>query len=116
VADPDEPDRSPIVVTEVFPTITSPVFSELVITHSGYFPDHLPQDAALLETLRKVHEVRPFKLVFLFEVSPILDTREELGEALDVLTARGLLGFLDSKPTIRTTWARHNGHMGLPWL
>lgn len=49
---------------EVFSTITSPIFSELVIIRSGHWIPYLPCEVALFQTLRKMHEVRPFELVF----------------------------------------------------
>jgi hypothetical protein len=50
---------------EVFLTITSPVFSELIVVLSLGAVSHLPSDVALFETLRTMNEVRHFKLVFL---------------------------------------------------
>ena len=88
---------------EVFSTIASPVFSELVIVIGGHVVTFLPRDATLFETLRRMNEIRPFKLVFLPEApeSRQEKVRRELAEALDSVTASGLLDFLDSPPTIR---------------
>ena len=90
-------------VVEVFSTITSPVFSELAIVISGYMVTYLPRDVALFETLRKMNEVRPFKLVLTFDAMEIYQEklRRELKEALDSVVAKGFLDFLDSPPTIR---------------
>ena len=66
----------------------------------------------LFQTLRKMHEVRHFELVFLFEgphtiqkggQRGLVDGRQELKEALDHVAAKGFLDFLDSPPTIQTT-------------
>ena len=92
---------------DIFSTITSPTFSELVIVHTGYAMDHLPREVALFETLRKMNEVRRFKLVFLLEVEEFWDPRRELSKALDSVAAKGLLDFLDSPPTIRTVRPRY---------
>ena len=91
---------------EVFSTITSPVFSELVLIIGEDDITDLPSDMALLETLRMMNEVRPFRLVFLF---PVLDEfwrgfqwerRRELEEALDSVIAGGSFDFLNSPPSI----------------
>ena len=88
---------------ETFSTIVSPVFSELVIVLAGNTTTHLPQRVTLFETLHIMNEVRPFKLVFSLEGSDCCqgEARRELAEALDLVTARGLLDFLDSPPIIR---------------
>jgi len=59
--------RHPAVM-EVFSTITSPAFSDLVIVFGGDGMSYLPLKVTLSETLRAMNQVRPFKLVFLFEV------------------------------------------------
>ena len=97
-------------VTEVFSTITSPVFSELVVVLSGRAVEltRLPNQEVFFQTLRKMNEVRPFELVFLFE-GPCsvlrggrweLDARGPLEEALGYVASKGFLDFLDSPPTI----------------
>jgi len=88
------------MMTEVFSTITSPAFSELVIA-LGRHETRLPCGLAFFEALHMMNVVRPFKLVFLLEVSYFLEARRELEEALASVTARGLLDFLNSPPTIR---------------
>ena len=85
---------------EVFSTITSSAFSELVIA-LGRHDTSLPCGPAFFEALHMMHVVRPFKLVFLLEVSNFLGAQRELEEALASVTARGLFDFLDSPPTIR---------------
>jgi len=87
-------------------TITSPVFSELVIVIAGYAVAYLLQDATLFETLRKMNEMKPFKLAFLPEGSDFYQekARQELVGALDSVTSEGFLDFLTSPPTIR--WAQ----------
>jgi len=94
------PHRRPAFVTDVFSTITSPVFSELVII-IGNSVTYLPQNVRFFETLRKMHEVRPFKLVFLFEAPDHWNTRRRLAEALRLVTTKGLVDFLNSPPAIR---------------
>ena len=89
-------------VLEVFSTITSPAFSELVIEISETGVTYLPQDTMLFETLCKMYEVRPFQLVFFYpRVWDFLERRRELEEALDLVAAKGSLDFFDSPPTIR---------------
>ena len=87
----------------VFLTITSPVFSEIAITLTEHATNFLPDEVLLFETLGKMNEVRPFKLVFLLDVSD--SSRGEVGRklavALDLVTAKGLLDFLSSSPVIR---------------
>ena len=79
------------------------MFSELAIVIGGHIVTFLPQDVTLFETLRKMNEIRSFKLVFLPEApeSRQEKVRRELVGALDLVAARGLLDFLDSPPTIR---------------
>jgi len=90
-------------VVEVFSTITSPVFSELVILVASHTVSYLPRDITLFETLRKVNNVRPLKLVFSADIMEIYQEglRRELAEALGSVVAKGFLDFLDSPPTIR---------------
>lgn len=91
---------------QIFATITSPVFSKLAIAITGYVVAYLPQDERLFETLRKMHEHKPFKLVFSPEGSGFYreTARRELAEAVDSVVSKGLLDFLASPPTIH--WAR----------
>ena len=96
---------------KVFSTITSPVFSELVIVIAGHAIIGLPWEVTFFETLGTMSETRPFKLVFLLEDSDF-DQREaprELTEALDSVVAKGFLDFLDSPPTIRRARAPLQG-------
>jgi hypothetical protein len=53
------------IVMEVFLTITSPVFSELVIVIGVDAVARLPSEVKLFKTLRTMNHVRVFKLVFL---------------------------------------------------
>lgn len=87
---------------DIFSTITSPVFSELVIVLGGGAIARLPSDAALFETLCAMNKVRPFKLVFSLAVPdrPQGGTRRKLEKAIDSVTAKGFLDFLDSPPAI----------------
>ena len=93
---------------EPFSTIRSPVFTELVIIHTGISVDRLPQDDTLFETLRKMNEVRHFKLVFLVEAENARDARRELEKVIDWVATKGLLDFLESPPTIRTARPRYH--------
>lgn len=95
----------------MFSTITSPVFSELTIVFAGYGMSHLPRDADLFATLRRMNEIRPFKLVLLLEVSgpPQEGALRKLTESLDSVTAAGLLYFLGSPPIIRCARFRQQG-------
>ena len=90
---------------EVFLTITSPVFSELVIVLGVKTAAHLLSEVTLFETLRTMNKARHFKLVFLLVAmdSRREKTRRKLVGSLDSAAASGLLDFLDSPPTIRCT-------------
>jgi len=96
-------DHRHTIVMEVYSTITSPVFSELVVVHTGTTVASLPQEVAFFDALRAMDVIRPFKLVFLLEVTDAYQGKagRELAEALDSAVASGLLDFLDSPPTIR---------------
>jgi len=98
---PDRLGYDHLRVAKVFSTITSPVFTEFVIVLNGRYG--LPHEAELFETLDRMNTVRPFKLVFLLEVSDTLrdSARQMVTEMLDIVAARGLLDFLDSPPTVR---------------
>ena len=98
----------PAFVMELFSTIKSPVFSELVIIITSYAV-HLPTEVTLFKTLRRMREIRPFKLVFLLEASDFHQeqVRRELVEALDLISASNSLNFLTSEPTIRITRPRN---------
>ena len=91
----------------VFSTITSTVFSELVIVLLDDAITYLHEDLVLFETLGKMKQVRPFNLVFDLICSPTVsefslgEMRRTLRGALDLVAAKGLLSFLDSPPTIR---------------
>ena len=86
----------------MFSTITSPVFSELVVVLEIDTMACLSKAVTFFETLRVMNEVRPFRLVFLLEVSDFFQgARWELEKDLDLLAAKGSLNFLDSLPTIR---------------
>jgi len=89
---------------EVFSTLKSPAFSELVIVLEGYKTATLHWEDTLFKTLRKMNEFRPFKLVFLLE-GPFFGregaARLVVAGVLDSATAKGFLDFLDSPPTVR---------------
>jgi hypothetical protein len=97
---------------EIFSTITSPVFSELVILVDAEAVYHLPSEVKLFETLRTMAGIRPFKLVFSL-MDPDLgggETRQKLVGALDSITTRGLLDFLSSPPAIRIAQFWEHAH------
>jgi len=95
----------------VFLTITSPVFSEIAIVLTEHAANFFSEEALLFETLGKMNEVRPFKLVFLLDVwgSPREEARRKLAGALDLVATKGLLDFLGSPPTIRWVGSHHYG-------
>ena len=76
------------------------MFSELGIiikppdAHSHYI-------ATLFMALRAVNEVRQFELVLLLKPTESGEVLQESAEIIDTLTARDLLDFLDSPPTVR---------------
>lgn len=106
MSSPNSGDRHPTVVTKLLLTITSPVFSELIIAVPRS-EVRLPWADTLFGELRMVNEVRPFKLVFLLGMSDFWEAQRELEEALDWVATDGLLDFLDSPPTIRIAQSRH---------
>ena len=85
---------------EAFSTITSPVFSELVLILGDDEIAHLPSDVTLSKTLRTMSEVRPFRLVFLLAALDRLlhEVRQKLVEALDLVRAQGSLDFYADDP------------------
>jgi len=96
---------------EVFLTITSHTFSELVVVISGMWIASLPHQDMLFRTLWMMNEVRPFELVFSFEGSYFVQRGErwelveggfQVKEALDSVASKGFLDFPNSPPTIRT--------------
>ena len=97
-------DNSRNIFVEVFSTITSPSFFEVVIILEGddvlgVFDIH--SNATLFQTLRAMHDVRSFNLVFLLvAICYKRSLRWRLVKGLKVATAKGFLDFLDSPPTI----------------
>jgi hypothetical protein len=96
---------------KMFSTITSPVFSELIILIGANDAAYLPTEVPLFRTLRAMNEVRPFKLVFLLVDIDLFqgEARRMVAGALNSVTARGLLDFLDSPPAIRNAQIREQG-------
>ena len=88
---------------EAFSTITSPVFSELIVVIWYEQFTSLPSDIAFFKTLSMMNEVRPFKLGFLLQVHspPSREGRLRLERAVESLTETGRLDFLNSPTTIR---------------
>jgi len=86
------------------------MFSELVTVLAGNAAAYLPLQPMLFRTLRRMSEARPFELVFSFEGPCCVprgerwepaEARWELKHALDSVTAKGFLDFLDRPPTVR---------------
>ena len=80
------------------------MFHELVIVLKETDIAYLHLEIPMFETLRKMHEVKPFQLVFLLEIwgSSQCEGQRNWGRSLDLVVAKGLLNFLDSPPTIRS--------------
>lgn len=93
------------IVMGVFSTITSPVFSELVIVLWFGQPARVFFDDTFLETLRMMSELRSFRLVFLLhewsQFGCYWEERRIFERDLESMTAEGLFDFLHSPPTIR---------------
>ena len=81
---------------EVFSTITSPVFSELVILIRDDEAVRLLSEVTFFETLHAMNEIRPFKLMFLL----IGGARRDSVGALDLAIAGGFFDFFDTPPII----------------
>lgn len=96
-------DHRHATVMKLFSSITSPVLSELVIVLLSISVARLHHEIALFRVLREMSEVRRFKLVFLLEPWDFSqgEVLRNLERALDLVSAKGLLDFLDSPPTIR---------------
>ena len=104
----------------MFSTIKSPVFSELAFDLGDHDIARLPVDLAFFETLRELNGIRPIKLVFLLNAVgfPPNSVLQEFGKVLGSVTARGLLDFLDSPPTvmdIRQVRPHHNSRWDVPF-
>lgn len=88
----------------MFSAITSPAFSELAVALGNDDIDHLPSDVTLFETLRMMHDIRPFKLVFLLELRPFpaegVEERRKLVEVLR-FAMTSTRGFLNSPLIVR---------------
>jgi len=95
-----------VVVMEVFSTITSPVFSELVIVLTGHV-DFSRWTVKLPNALRMINKVKPFKLVFSLEApSPSQWETQQLEGVLEFVTTGGFFDFLDPPPSIRIPRSR----------
>jgi len=89
---------------ELFSSIASPVFSELVLVIWYDQFALFPSQVALLEDLRTMNKLRPFKLEFLVRI-----WMREVGEmerkrfegAVESVITGSLLNFLESPPTVR---------------
>ena len=83
---------------EFFPTITSPVFSEIVVI----FPGEVSWPRGLAEVLHEIYRIREFRLVFCLETmerSRVVDL-----QAFEIATraemAKGSYDFLPCPPVI----------------
>ena len=88
---------------DLLPTITSPVFSDIVIVvESGTIQNPHPSSHVSFELMRHLYEVKPFRLVFCLEVWD--GDREvalrRLKEYIDGEAAKGVLEFLPCPPLI----------------
>lgn len=103
---------------ETFSSITSLVFSELVIVVRHERFSHLLSDATSLETLRTMRKVRPFALVFFIHVFGHLSAEGEttLHETLGSAISEGLFDFLDSQPIILYRQIPAVGSPGFYWV
>lgn len=90
-------------VVQIYSTLISPVFSELVILSWYDQFIRFRSDATSLETLRMMSTLRPFKLVILFRAlhPPSREETQALDNTLGSAIAKGLFDFLDSPPIIR---------------
>lgn len=91
-----------------FSDITSPAFSELAIVLRRSEVAKIPSEIALFHTLRKMNEIKRFKLIFLLR---ILDwsqgEQRAFEEVLESVAAKGLLDFLETPHTIRAEGVTH---------
>lgn len=106
------------VIVEVFSTITSPVFSELVIVLRSDLFIRFLLDPMSFDVLRMMHKVRPFKLVFLLHIySPPNGGEWMFERAFEPASKRGLFNFLDSPPVVRSAKIPVvGGKLGLDWV
>lgn len=113
---PQCPDLALIFLMDILSTITSPVFSDLVII----FEDKAARYVHLLyhtlfSMVRRMYEVRPFRLVFRLEIrgGDHEETARMLKECIDAQVVRGELWFLPCPPVIlSSTRARHRPREG----
>ena len=84
------------------PTVLAhPLCSPSSLSPLGHYETDLPRGLEFPNAFRRMNDVIPFKLAFLLEISDFWEARREPEKALGEVTVRGLLGFLDSPPTIR---------------
>ena len=87
----------------LLPTITSPVFSDVVIVlQEGTFYEIISTEYILLNVVRGAYEVKPFHLVFRLEIweGDRMYVSRELRRYLTAERARGGLDFLHRPPVI----------------
>ena len=88
---------------DLLPTITSPVFSDIVIVVQGRIIQNLHSFRHILfEMMKDLYEVKPFRLVFCLEVwdGDREDAVKRLKEYIDEEAAKGGLEFVPCPPLI----------------
>ena len=96
-------------IVQTFRTITSPAFSELVVIPPYNKLDSLLSSTAFVEALRTMSLIRPFKLIFSVELwytpwlggPPSWEEQRAIETVVEKATAKGLLDFLSSPPTVQ---------------
>lgn len=89
---------------ELFSSIASPTFSELVLVIWYDQFALFPSQVALLEDLRTMNKLRPFKLEFLVRVwmQEVEEMeRKRFERAVELVITGDLLNFLEFPPTVR---------------
>jgi len=106
------------VIMDVFSTIKSPVFSELVVVLRSDLFTRFLLDPMSFDVLRTMYKVRPFKLVFLLHIySPPNGGEWMFERAFAPAFKRGLFNFLDSPPVVRSAKIPIvGGKLGLDWV
>ena len=79
------------------------MFSELAIIVSEMDAGDAHLDARAFEVLHKMHEIKPFQLVFLLEFSaPLrLEAQRDVEGFLDSAIVKDFFDFLDLPPTVK---------------
>jgi len=103
---------------ETFSSITSLVFSKLVMVVRHERFSHLLSDTPSFDILHTMRKVRPFALVFFIHVFGHLSMEGErtLDETLESAVSKGLFDFLDSPPIARFRQIPAAGSPGFDWV